>query len=415
MSPTTPRCIFPRLIGAALIAVLVVPPSWADEVVPDAFGIESRLRIDGFGTLGVARSTNGEAEILRGLAPPEGISDHWSAASDSNLGLQASYRFNEKTEAVAQAVSHLRDDGSFDPNLTWAFLKYDFTPRFSMRFGRIGTEFLMLADSRLVGYSYLPVRPANDFYGILPINYGDGIDARLRWPLGDGMLRLEAFAGVGAEDTARYSFSGTKVVKGTIGYDEGNWQFRYINTWTKLDNDIDALDPLRSNLALSGAPAAADALGFKDTASIYQSLGAAYDDGTWQVQGAINYVSHEATMLQNSRAMFLQVGRRIGNITPFASYARVKSAHKSLDTGLSPFNPYTPMLNAAVAQALQISHADSQTLSLGARWDVRRNIDLKAQVDFVRAGKAANLLLLNAPQTSDYRSTVFSLSLDFIF
>jgi len=403
------------LLLCSLTSALIPLTAWADEDSAGIGSAESRLKFAGFGSLGVARSTNGEAEIVRGLTPPDGITDHWSARSDSNLGVQASYRFSDEVETVVQAVSHLRDDGSFRPNLNWAFLKYEVTPRFSVRLGRIGTEFLMLADSRLVGYSYLPVRPANDFYGIIPINYGDGIDARLRLPVGDGMLRLEGFAGRAAEDAARYSFSGTKVFKGTIGYDAGNWQFRYINTWTKLANDIDELDPLRSALTMVGASRAADDLGFKGTASIYQSLGAAYDNGTWQVQGAINDVHHEATMLQNSRAFHLLLGRRIGSVTPFVSYSQVKSSHKDLETGLDPSNLPAQVLNAGVAEALKISHADSKTLSLGARWDVRHNVDLKAQVDFVRAGKGANLLLLNAPPDSDYRSTVFSLSLDFIF
>ena len=105
----------------------------------------------------------------------------------------------------------------------------------------------------------------------------------------------------------------------------------------------------------------------------------------------------------------------MGNVTPFVSYARAKSLHKTLDTGLSAFNPYAPMLNGAVTHAIQMSNVDSQTLSLGARWDVRRNVDLKAQVDFVRAGEGSNLLLLNAPPDSDYKATVFSLSLDFVF
>ena len=172
------------LVFCLLASALLSPIAHADEDSSAGSLSSDRFKFDGFGSLGIARSTNGEAEILRSLTPPEGITDHWSAKSDSILGLQASYRISDELETVAQAVSYLRDDGSFQPNITWAFLKYDVTPRFSMRFGRIGTEFLMLADSRLVGYSYLPVRPANEFYGIIPINYGDGIDARLRWPVG---------------------------------------------------------------------------------------------------------------------------------------------------------------------------------------------------------------------------------------
>ena len=127
------------LVFCLLASALLSPIAHADEDSSAGSFSSPRFKFDGFGSLGIARSTNGEAEILRSLTPPEGITDHWSANSDSILGLQASYRISDEVETVAQAVSYLRDDGSFQPNITWAFLKYDVTPRFSMRFGRIGT------------------------------------------------------------------------------------------------------------------------------------------------------------------------------------------------------------------------------------------------------------------------------------
>lgn len=373
----------------------------------------SPFSISGFGTAGLARSTNSRSELLRSIAPPKGISDQWSARNDSALGMQLSYRFNEQFDAAVQAVSHYRDDGSFRPNMTWAFLKYDISPRLSLRLGRIGTEFLMQADSRLVGYSYLPVRPAIEFYGIIPINFGDGIDARIRWPLGDGILRLEAFGGIAEEDLSRYKFKGTRILKGSLGYDIGSWQFRYINTQTILANNIEALAPLSGTLTLFGASDAARRMEFKGTVSTYQSLAVAYDDGEWQLQGGVNSVRHEATLLQNSRASYLLAGRRLGSVTPYVSYSQAKSSAKSLDAGLP--NMFFAEINNGVAEALKMSQVDSRTASLGVRWDLRRNMDLKAQVDFVRAGKASNLLFTNADPDSNTKATVFSLSLDFIF
>ena len=373
----------------------------------------SAFSLKGFGTLGIARSTNSDAELLRDVSQPKGISNHWSARNDSALGVQAGYRFSDVSEVVIQGVSHLGDDGSYKPQLTWAFLKYDITPRFSMRLGRVGTEFLMQADSRMVGYSYLPVRPAIDFYGIVPINSGDGIDASLRWPVGDGIVRIEGFAGVATENLPPYDLEGSKILKGSIGYDEGRWQFRYIYAQAKLSENIERVEPLLATLTMLGATNAARKLEFEDTVSQYQSIGAAYDDGTWQVQGAINYIHHETDLMENSRAANLLIGRRLGNISPYLGYTWAKSSGKTVETGLP--NPMFASINSAIASAMAGSHIDRKTISVGARWDFTRNMDLKAQVDFVRGSKSSKLLLEDIDSDWDGKTTVFSLSLDFVF
>ena len=382
----------------------------ADEVAPID---DSRFTFGGFGTLGVARSSNGNADILRTIAQPEGISNNWSGKNDSILGLQAGYRFTDSVEAVVQAVSHLRDDGSYSPQVTWAFLKYDVTPRLSFRLGRVGTEFLMHSDSRFVGYAYLPVRPAIDFYGIVPFNGADGLDARLRWPLGDGTLRLEAFAGKTTENIPPYDLEDSRILKGSVGYDQDAWQFRYIYANASFANNMDQIAPLRSALAMLGATTAADDLALKDTLTHYHSLGAVYDDGTWQAQAAVNYLRHESHLMENSRAATFMVARRFGDVSPFIGYTWVKSKKKSVESGLP--DPMFAPINSALAQATSLAHLDRQTYSLGARWDFARNVDLKAQIDFVRGKKSSTLMLTDIEPDWNGRTTVFSLSLDFVF
>ncbi len=313
-----------------------------------------------------------------------------------------------------QGVSHYRDDGSFRPNLTRAFLRFDIDPGFSLFLGRVGMEMLMRADTRMVGYSYLPIRPAIEFYGVVPINYIDGVDARLSWPVGNGILRVDGSFGIARETLPKYNFSGASVAKGSLGYDIGAWQFRYIYVQAKLPNENEALTPLRDTLTLVGARGVADRLAIKDKVSAYHSLGAAYDDGDWQAQAAVNSIRHEPMTFQNSYAFNALVGRRFGSVTPYVGYAQIKSNAKTLASGL-PNNPFFAQINSGLAQALTSSHADSRTVSLGARWDFRRNMDLKAQVDFLRTSKDSKLLLNNVDSDWNGRATVFSLSLDFIF
>jgi hypothetical protein len=375
---------------------------------------EQALALRGFGTVGFAQASNSQGEFLRDLSQPNGVSNHGSLLIDTILGLQLNYRASDKTELAAQVVSHQRYDGSFTPELAWAFAKYEWTPRVSFRVGRIGTEFLMQSDSRMVGYSYLPVRPPVNFYGIVPINYGDGADLQLRLPLGDGVLKGSLYLGQAQEQLPTYDVSGSPVRAASLGYDKGPLQFRLIHAESDLANSVMGdLATLRSTLAAMGATQAASALDMKGTLGAYDSVGLAYDDGSWQIQAALNRVTHGTVLTENSQAGYFNVARRMGNVSPYLGYSWTVSEAKSLATGLS--GPAAAMLNPAVQAALQSSHQDQHTTTLGLRWDFARNLDLKVQLDWVNGQPSSTLLYDHLQSNWDGHTTVFSLAMDFVF
>lgn len=374
---------------------------------------DTALTVRGFGTVGYAQSSNPQAEFLRDLSQPTGVNDSGSLLIDSILGVQANYRASETLELVAQAVSHQRFDDTFTPEVTWAFIKYDMTPRVSFRLGRIGTEFLMQSDSRMVGYSYLPVRPPVNFYGIVPINYGDGADLHVSTPLADGVLKGSLYLGIAREQLPPYSVDGSQIRAGSIGYDWGPMQFRVIHAESVLANTFAKLAPLRSELASQGATDAANALDMQGTRSAYDSVGLTYDDGRWQVQAALNSVTHGTVLTENSKAGYLSVARRMGNVSPYLGYSWTLSGAKSLDTGLSGMAG--AMLNPQVAAVLNASHQDQQTTTVGLRWDFRRNFDLKTQLDFVNGSPTSTLLYDHLQSDWNGRTTVFSMAMDFVF
>ncbi|MDR1709061.1 MAG: hypothetical protein LBS70_05015 [Candidatus Accumulibacter sp.] len=404
---------FRRALGGALLAAALCGGAWAGGGGEDDESAVSRFSFGGFGTLGVARAISGSERPLRDISQPKGISNSWSARNDSVFGLQASYRFNDSLEAVIQGASYLRNDGTYSPKLTWAFVKYDVTPRFSLRFGRVETEFLMHASSQRVGYSNLPVRPRIDLYGLVPFSSSDGIDAQLRWPIGDGLLHLGFLAGRASDDIPPYDLDGSKLLRGSIGYDWGNWEFRYIYAQGKLSENVPDVDPLRNTLSMLGAVRAARKLGVEDTVSRYSSFGLAYDDGRWQLQAAFNRITHETRLFENLDSASVAVARRFGDVTPFVTYTRAKSSHKKLASGLP--GPMGAAIDAGIAQAMASSHADRRTWSLGARWDFARNMDIKAQIDFIRGHRNSMLLLEDNRVRGDGRAKVFSLSFDFMF
>jgi hypothetical protein len=73
-------------------------------------------------------------------------------------------------------------------------------------------------------------------------------------------------------------------------------------------------------------------------------------------------------------------------------------------------------LNAALNAILQGIPAQS-TVSLGARWDAVKNVDLKVQFDHTRLGADSNGTLINVQRGFQPGGTVnvISATLDFVF
>jgi hypothetical protein len=252
-----------------------------------------------------------------------------------------------------------------------------------------------------------------NFYGGVPINYGDGADVQLRLPLADGVVKGSLYVGEAREQLPTYDVNGAPIRAVSLGYEKGPLQLRVIHAESDLSNSVAGLANLRGQLSGMGASAAASALDMKGTRSAYDSVGMSYDDGNWQLLAALIAVNHGTVLNENSSAAHVSVARRLGNVSPYLGYAWAKSSAKSLASGLG--GAMAAAMDPVIADVLKRTHVDQQTTTLGLRWDFARNLDLKAQVDFVQ-GDASSTFLYNQVQSGwDGRTTVFSLALDFVF
>ena len=413
-----------KKLGAGLLALAClggVRAAVADEVAG-----EQRFAFGGFGTLGLARSDSNAARFVRDQTQPDGIGKHFSGKLDSLVGVQGAFRAAHDVEFVVQAISRYGSHGDYRPEISWAFAKYNFTPNLTGRVGRMGTEFYLLADSRHVGYSYLTVRPSVDFYGGLAFHHVDGADLTGTIALGDGLLKGKVFAGQANElapiGEQFLSMRGNPLSGGYIDYQEGNWQWRATMARMTFKHDLPSpVSDLRNGLyqmgaVFPGATAAADALGLKDKTSGFYSLGAVYDRGPLQVQMMLSRMRHETFSYQNSQAGYLLAGYRLGSVTPFAGYAWIKSKARQLQSGFPDFDADSAQLNLGLAGSLARVHMDQNTWTLGARWDFRQDMALKAQLDMIR-GTPESIFLYpsSTPGAFDGKLNVFSLSLDFVF
>jgi hypothetical protein len=403
------RCFVQLCIGLLVIGgchAESVNTAWAGD----------NLTIRGFGTLGLARSNVNAVEYVRDLSQPHGLTRKWSADIDSMLGVQANLKLDTQTEGVVQVISRYRYDGSYRPEVSWAFLRHEFSPDFQMRVGRLGTEFYMNADSRLIGYSNLMVRPQPDFYGPLVFSYYDGIDAAYTRKLGPGLVRAKLYGGYSPEKTAfsdplTWDLKGTRLVGGYLDYFQGPWQFRVSHAQARFANEspMNAMVGLMSSGFLNDVLTHVPELRVQGTTVAFDSLGAVYDDGPLQIQAMLGRIRYDTTAYENSRAAFITAGYRLGAFTPYLGYSTSKSTSRPLLTSLPPF------INAIASGINPATHSDQHTFTVGTRWDFHPNMALKLQLDTVRGSPDSVFLYRGGNIQSNGRMDVLSVSMDFAF
>jgi hypothetical protein len=215
-------------------------------------------------------------------------------------------------------------------------------------------------------------------------------------------------------DGSEFDISGSKVIGAVVDFRKDDWFLRLGYNRLDFDSEFPAVVPLLSALRSIGTPqsaALASDLAFDGKVTHNLSAGVAWEHGPWQAQLSYNRRDSGALALRRTDSAYFLLGRRIGKWAGFAGLAATWSPASRASTGLPTPNP----LDDATAAILAGTRSDQRSLSLGARYDFARNVDLKLQVDRVHVLHDATFLWRNPQADWNGRTTVFSIALDFVF
>ena len=382
--------------------VAAAAASHAAAAMADADDWISRFSFSGYGTLGVVRSSERNADYLIDQFKPTGpgFTHEWSADVDSRVAGQVSLKLSQSLTGVVQVIAQQRYDDTYRPEVEWANLKYDITPDISVRAGRTVLPVFMVTDSRRIGYANPWVRPPVEVYGLVPLTHSDGVDTSIRWPIGDYSNTFQASYG-------RADIKFPLPVGGGVGgadvrdiltlvdtLEHGFLTLRVNYGQAKLT--IDAFDPLFNGFRQFGPAGAAiaDRFELKDRRAEFVGVGAGYDPGSWFALGEwARFDTH--SVVGRRSAWYVSGGPRFGKFTPYATYARVKVESATSDPGLPlaglppQFAQQAAILNGALNAQLSFVPAQT-TWSAGVRWDAWRSVALKAQYDHVTRDQGTN-------------------------
>lgn len=385
---SSPASDFTRLALRLLVAAFLLP------TLAHADG---KGHVSGFGSFAFSRDDARDVGMMRDNTQPVSAGTDGSFRSDSILGLQAGYRFSPSLEVVSQVVLRHRVDSKPRSLIDWAYVAWRPVENIDLRVGRVGLDVFMLSDYRSVGYAQPWIRPPREFYGRIPTHSIDGLDAA--WRFDAAGMRWTTKVQFGRSDSKLplrdddyYTLRIRRFHDLTLHAERNDWQFKLGYAGFRIANEPD-IRPLRSALdgIAAGPPGAVSSeasalngdLWLKGAKVRYLSLGAAYDDGRWQIQGEMSRVTGDSKVIATGTGAYLSVGYRVGSVTPYAVIAgfRPQRDERRAINDWSGLGPGGPVVQNGAVAALNATRIDQRTLSLGMRWDFASRAALKMQWD----------------------------------
>ncbi|MES2153476.1 MAG: porin [Pseudomonadota bacterium] len=378
------------------------------------------LSIGGFGTLGVARTNTDLAQFVR-YNQAEGVTTKEGIGTDSNLGLQATYKFDPTFSATAQVLTRKNTSPTFTTDLTWAFVKARINDDFSARLGRIALPVFMISDYQNVGYSNTMIRPPIELYGQVPVEAADGADLSYQHSFGDTTVSGQAIAGTskgklfvaaGGGSVAHYR---APMVALSMSVENGPLLVRFSHLRTKFgSDDFSALNGLVNTLSSVGFAQLGKDMAIAGGKKIeFTAIGATLDWHNIMMQGEFGARrSKEPVYVPDNNAWYLMAGYRVGKFLPYYTHSDLRQVGRTVTL---PANfPKSGPLFAGVDTAF-LTAPTQRTDIIGMRWDFAKSLALKLQVDRVHPKTKTGALIFGPAAGLTEPVTVFAVAIDAVF
>ncbi len=365
---------------------------------------EPLLKFSGIAALGMTYSTERNADFTSGIDHPNGAggtrpTDWWG---DSRVSVQVDSQLSERVSAMLQVASEHRYNNSFQPHITAAALRWQYSPNLSFRLGR--QPFLTF----LVPEENLPwVRATTEIYQSGLLNLYDGGEVAAKTQVGNVTLTAQLYGGA-----VGYPIPG--------GIDIHLNQLKGLNLLASYGHSTVRISRIRGGLTMHspsidgafallrtrpGGNALADRYQTVDAPTEHRSLAYCYLSPAGYVLAEWSQFSTGESFVADSTQGHITAGYHFGDFTPFVTVAG-KQANKIA----SDSNPILNVLfaNRAVGQKSTV---------VGMRWKFAPQTSFKAQYDYVINSSGATGSLSNTQPSflPGGRYRLVSAALEYVF
>lgn len=302
--------------------------------------------VNGFLTIGSAGSS--ESNLRYGADGT--MTSGYDFVGESKAGIQADYAINKSWSLTAQAVAEpmMRDRERLGVTSEWMFASYALTDETKVRFGKLRLPLFMYSEQLDVGKAYALARLPVEMYGMTPTNAYNGIDALIKFDIGDsGELTVQPYAGIARFDgrdtvtasmapiaqmpagSQTYNTFEADSIKGVnlnyLGLD-GRLKLRAGILVTNMD------DKGGMTLNIAQMPGMAG-MAANNVEAKFTSIGAQYRAGDTTLTTEYGQRRVDSAAFAQTDGYYVAIDHKLGKFVPYVSYAAIDSEKDKIIRG----------------------------------------------------------------------------------
>jgi predicted porin len=350
--------------------------------------------LNGFLTIGAAGSS--ESNLRYGADGT--MTSGADFVGESKAGIQADYAINKSWSLTAQVVakSMMNDRERLGVAGEWMFASYALTDETKVRFGKLRLPLFMYSEQLDVGKSYALARLPVEMYGITPTNAYNGVDARIKFDIGDsGELTVQPYAGIARFDgrnTVSAPMASAQMPAGSQVYNtfeadsiKGvNLEYLGLDGRLKLRagilvTNMDDKGGMTLNMAQMPGMAGMAA---NNVEAKFTSVGAQYRAGDTTLTAEYGQRRVDSAAFAQTDGYYVAVDHKLGKFVPYVSYAAINSDKDKIIRGTK----------AAVQE--------QDTVAVGLGYLLTSSSSVKVEVSQVHVGNDNNFNYYAAEQST---------------
>ena len=300
----------------------------------------------------------------------------------SKIGIQTTI-YNNNFMFLGQIVSHRQYD-KFENELHWLNAKYKINDNFFIRVGRMQSPVFLNADSLDIDYIHLWAKAPTIVYTLMALRSIDGIEFLYNKIIGDYYLNVEIIPDGKIKETIDDLIEPTtlylkdaKIISTSLS--NNNFELKVVYSESIINMALNN----KNLLALMGGLKA-----YGNDVSKYNFTNKKMKVLTFA--GTYNYKNYfsifeiayrkSKTLYPNALAYYGILGYRYNNFTPYIMYAENKNDKKHFNLN-HIIDPTGGILKTGLEQLLYKTNSSQKTVTLGLRYDIKKGIALKLQLD----------------------------------
>jgi hypothetical protein len=348
-----------------------------------------------------------------------GYDDGISINQQSLIGLQADYQILDNLSVAGQFVGH--SSRQRESGLEWLYLTYAPTRSTQVKLGKQRIPFFNYSDFLDVGFAYPWITLPQQVYSSIFFSTFEGVLANYQWSGKKVGFDIEGYWGsfddtvntTGLEVPAKVSDLRGLITK--VSYD--NWTFRASYHTGDTAIELSQFDEFSNVLNQFGFTQNAEALSADGEAEFYQ-IAANYDNLDYFFRTEVTQVNTQSSVVPNIDGYFIAAGYNYYPFLSYVSFGKNKTTYGTptdeIPVGLDPQLDALASSYQGIFERLPLFN--SQSITLGTRWDFNSNLALKAEITFIKANQGSNDNFMVLDEVKfDKKAPLYQLALEWVF